>query len=78
MTKKETIFAVANQIQNMMYNDITCGYGVESFEGWCNGGEVFENEDLKPDDVRQCMELVKEIAPIVDDLILNHLNPDML
>lgn len=76
MTKKETILAVANQIQNMMYNDITNGYGVESFESWCADGEVFENDGLNKEDVNECMTLVREVAPIVDNLVLNHLNID--
>ena len=76
MTKKETILAVANQIQNMMYNDITNEYGVESFESWCADGEVFENDGLNKEDVNECMTLVREVAPIVDNLVLNHLNID--
>ena len=76
MTRKEVILAVANQIQNMMYNDIDCGNGVECVESWCADGEVFEeagNEDF----IKECMTLVKEVAPIVDELVLNHLNIDM-
>ena len=74
--KKQIIFAVANQIQNMMYNDITCENGVESFECWCNDGEVFENEGMDAADVKECMQLVRVVAPLVDELILNHLNID--
>lgn len=74
--KKQIILAVANQIQNMMYNDITCENGVESFECWCNDGEVFENEGMDAADVKECMQLVKAVAPLVDDLVLNHLNID--
>lgn len=74
--KKQIILAVANQIQNMMYNDITCENGVESFENWCNDGEVFENEGMDAADVKECMQLVKVVAPLVDDLVLNHLNID--
>lgn len=76
MAKKETILAVANQIQNMMCNDITNEYGVESFESWCANGEVFENEGLNKEETNECMALVREVAPIVDDLVLNHLNID--
>ncbi len=76
MKKKDVILAVANQIQNMMYNDINCDNGVECFEAWCADGEVFENEGLHSNEVAQCMKLVREVAPIVDNLVLNHLNID--
>ncbi len=74
--KKQIILAVANQIQNMMYNDITCENGVESFECWCNDGEVFENEGMDEADAKECMQLVKVVAPLVDNLVMNHLNID--
>lgn len=67
------IKAVANEIENMMYNDINEGNGIEGFEGWCNGGEVFEESGL---DVEECMQLVREVAPIVDNLVYKHLNVD--
>ena len=76
MTKKDIKLAVANQIQNMMYNDITEGYGVESFECWCEDGEVFENEGMSKEEANECMALVREVAPLVDELVLNHLNID--
>ena len=76
MTEKEIKLAVANQIQNMMYNDITCENGLESFECWCQDGEVFENEGMGKEDVDKCMALVRKVAPKVDDLLLNDLNTD--
>ena len=76
MTKKEAIIAVAGQIINMMYNDILRENGVECLEAWCADGEVFVLNDMSEQDADECMELVREVAPIVDDLVLNHLNPD--
>ena len=76
MTEKEIKLAVANQIQNMMYNDITEGYGLESFEDWCQNGEVFENEGMSKKEADECMALVRKVAPKVDDLLLNDLNTD--
>lgn len=76
MTQKEIILAVANQIQNMMYNDITCENGVQCFESWCENGEIFENEGMDKENAAECMKLVKRIAPLVDNLILNNLNID--
>jgi len=76
MTNKEIILAVANQIQNMMYNDITCENGVQCFEAWCENGEVFENDGMGKEDAAECMQLVKRVAPLVDNLVLNNLNID--
>ena len=69
------IKAVANEIENMMYNDINEGNGIEGFEGWCAGGEVFEESGL---DVEECMQLVREVAPLVDELVYKHLNVDQV
>ena len=77
LTEKEIILAVANEIQNMMYNDITCENGVESFECWCNDGEVFEAYDCyTKEDVEQIMDKVRALAPVVDQLVLSNLNID--
>lgn len=78
MNKTEVIKAVAEQIQNMMYNDITEENGVESFAAWCNEGEVFKLNGLDAADVAECMQLVNEVAPLVDELVLNHLNIDQV
>lgn len=66
---------VAGQLVAMMENDILNDYGVESFVGWCEDGDVFENMGLNEQGVEDCMALVRKIAPIVDDLVMNHLNP---
>lgn len=66
--------AVANQIQNMMYNNITYENGNESFDNWCANGEVYQNEGLDAELVGECMRLTKEITPIVDNLCLNYLD----
>lgn len=71
MEKKDIIIAVTREIGNMMHNDILCEYGVESFETWCNNGEVFENNG---EDADACMQFVKEIAPLVDELVCGKLN----
>ena len=78
-TKRDVILAVAGQLENLMYNGIDEEYGLESFEGWCEDGEVFtfipefgEDEEF----VNDCVELMKNVAPMVDILLLNHLNPD--
>lgn len=77
MTKAEIKIAVAGQIAAMIENDILNGYGVESFIGWCEDGEVFFNNGIEEGDLDECIALMKEVAPIVDDLVMNHLNPDL-
>ena len=77
MARKEIMMAVANQIENMMYNNITCENGGEPFEGWCNKGEVFRLNDMTPKEVSECMQLVEQVAPLVDKLCLEYLNVDM-
>lgn len=66
---------VAGQLVAMIENDVLNDYGVESFVGWCEDGDVFANMGLNEQGVEECMALVRKIAPIVDDLVMNHLNP---
>lgn len=75
MTKSEIKTEVAGQIAAMIENDILNGYGVESFIGWCEDGEVFFNNGIEDGDLEECIALMKEVAPIVDDLVMNYLNP---
>ena len=77
MARKHIMMAVADQIQNMMYNNITCENGAETFEGWCNKGEVFRLNDMNPQEVKECMQLVEQVSPLVDKLCLDYLNVDM-
>lgn len=60
--------AVAEQIMAMLDNDVINENGFEPFEVWCNGGEVFANmdEEAGADFVNGCMNLVRELAPMVD------------
>jgi len=66
------IKAVTNQLINMMYNDIIEENGIEGFEGWCADGEVFDT--LPEEYFDDAMRLMKQVAPLVDDLIYKHLN----
>ena len=78
MTKETIIWHVAAQISNMIYNDIVLKNGVECFEAWCEDGEVFDLLGLSDEEVNECLAKVKEVAPIVDDLVLNHLNANSM
>jgi hypothetical protein len=62
---------VTNQIVNMLTNNILEDNGTESFEGWCENGEVFNDH---PSYKKECVALMKEVAPIVDNLTYNYLN----
>lgn len=62
---------VTNQIVNMLTNNILEDNGTESFEGWCENGEVFNEY---PAYKEECVNLMKEVAPIVDQLTYNYLN----
>ena len=62
---------VATQLVNMLTNDIIYDNGTEPFEGWCADGEVFDH--LHGDYYKEAMALMKEIAPLVDNLVYRHL-----
>ena len=60
----------------MLINNILHEHGNESFEGWCEDGDVFEiaypNEDKEF--LAECERIMKEVAPLVDRLTYNHLS----
>lgn len=65
--------AIAEQIAAMLDNDVINENGFEPFEVWCNDGEVFSNMDEEEgaDFVNGCMNLVRELAPMVDAIHAN-------
>ena len=62
---------VAEQIINMLTNNILEDNGTEGFEGWCEDGDVFSEHPTYQD---ECIKLMKEVSPIVDELTYNHIN----
>lgn len=58
---KETKQKVAEQIINMLQNNVMLDCGTESFVGWCEDGEVFDWDE-------DCIALMNKVAKIVDDL----------
>ena len=41
----------------------------ESFVDWCENGDIFYNNDFfKLEDTKECIQIMKEIAPRVDNL----------
>ena len=63
---------VTNQVVNMLTNNVLEDNGTESFEGWCEDGAVFGH--LSQAYREECINLMKEVAPIVDQLTYSHLN----
>lgn len=71
--------AVAEQIVAMLDNDVINENGFEPFEVWCNDGEVFANmdEEAGADFVNGCMNLARELAPMVDAIYANLANDEL-
>ena len=63
MATKQDVIAVVGQITNMLYNNVELGNGSEPFEGWCQDGEVFVDEN-----VEARTEIMRTLAPFVDSL----------
>lgn len=70
MDKNEIKRIVAEQICNMIDNNIVRGFGNESFVGWLEDGDVFFNGDtpFSEQDVNEIMAFVRGISDMVDDL----------
>ena len=64
---KEQIKKVANQITNMLYNDIELEQGTERFVDWCADGEVCEDENGVVDE--GAWELAQRVGNKVDELV---------
>ena len=68
---------VAEQICNMIDNNIVRGFGNESFVGWLEDGDIFLNHGLPEEEnyrtfteeeVNEIMTFVRGISDMVDDL----------
>lgn len=69
--------AVAEMIIGQLENNVLQENGFESFEGWCDNGEVFENfPDLDKDEREKAVSIMHTIAPDVDQ-IGSQLNMDL-
>ena len=60
--KEEVIKNVIEQVIAMLGNDILAENGLESFEGWCENGDIFETNR------NEHIAVMKRIAPAVDNL----------
>ncbi len=69
MYSKKAKIMVAEQIINMLDNNVLQNNGYESFKGWLEDGEVFcNNESYTDAEVVEAMKLVDNVADLVDDL----------
>ena len=60
--KEEVIKNVIEQVIAMLGNDVLAENGLESFEGWCENGDIFETNR------NEHIAVMKRIAPAVDNL----------
>ena len=66
MAREVIVKRVVNEVINMYFNNVIEDNGLESFEGWCENGDIFSEMDK--DEENECIAYMKEIAPIVDEL----------
>jgi len=71
MTNTEIRNAVAQQIINMLENDILNENGGESFVGWLEDGEVFRLNGMTEYEVAVAMSLAKSINEEVTSMVYN-------
>lgn len=69
MTDTEIKIAVAQQIINMLENDIINEDGGESFVGWLGDGEVFRFNGMSEEDILRAVNLAKSIDDEVTSIV---------
>jgi len=69
MTDTEIKIAVAEQIINMLENDIINKNGGESFLGWLGDGEVFRINGMSEEDTLRAVNLAKSIDDEVTSIV---------
>lgn len=67
--EKAVVIAVTQVLIAMLENNIISDNGVEGFEGWCEDGDVFDEDSHD-----KCVELMHKVAPLVDELTYKYLN----
>lgn len=68
MTDEEIKKAVAVKLAWMIDNNIVRGFGVESFRGWCEDGDIFANNGMNDEEIDRAMALVDELEDAVDKI----------
>ena len=74
--QKKAVCLVAEQIINMLDNNVLNDGGVEGFSGWCEDGNVFyeSDEPLDQETIDAAILLMGQVAPLVDKLTYEWLN----
>jgi hypothetical protein len=67
--EKAVVIAVTQHYINMLYNNVIEDNGVECFEGWCEDGDIFDEDSRE-----KCIALMHEAAPLIDELTFTFLN----
>ena len=67
--------AVTEQIVAMLQNNILQHWGNESFKGWCEDGEAFENAypGMSVEFYKECESLMNDITPHIDKITYDFL-----
>lgn len=61
--------AVVEQVIAMLDNNVLADNGFEQFSGWCEDGEVFN--DQEPAVRKECIELMNKVSDSVDTIAWN-------
>jgi hypothetical protein len=59
---------VANQLINMIENNVVCRNGGEPFVNWCEDGAVFAADGLGADVQAECVRIMHAISDHVDKI----------
>ena len=71
--RQVAVKAVADQLINMLTNNLIEDNGTEPFEGWCEDGNVFK-DNLRGEYFDEAVALMKEVSPLIDKLTYCYLN----
>lgn len=67
--EKAVVVAVTQVLIAMLENNIISDNGVEGFVGWCEDGDIFDEDSHE-----KCVELMRKVAPLIDELTYKFLN----
>jgi hypothetical protein len=67
--EKAVVIAVTQVLIAMLENNVISDNGTESFVGWCEDGDIFDEDSHD-----KCVELMHKVAPLIDELTYDYLN----
>ena len=68
MSDEEIKRVVAEQLADMIENNLVNGYGPESFRGWVEDGDTFAELGLSESEIERAMALVDKLEEAVDTI----------